>query len=186
MRISFSANFDAILYYGQEDKMPNFMRITISIVRHGEKMEKTIDVMVIGTEPPCPRCDLLSLRVAEAAAHSSDMRLRHCSFDSSEATELGQRLSRKVGTARQVARDAGIQMDWDGVYGLITRQKAQAKPDCRPADSWTPELDRMLEPCQKAAESVGYLMTPVLVINGDVKHHGSVPSRQQIAEWLSE
>ena len=32
--------------------------------------------------------------------------------------------------------------------------------------------------------SVGFLMTPILVVNGAVKHHGSVATVEQIREWL--
>jgi hypothetical protein len=149
-------------------------------------MKKTIAIMVIGTEPPCPRCDLLSLLVTEVAGESASITLRHCSYDSPDATALALKLGCKVGTAKHVAQAAAIQADWDAVYGEINRKQAQANMSCRPADTWTPELDRLLEPCQKAAESAGYLMTPVLVINGEVKHQGSVPTKRQIADWLSE
>ena len=146
----------------------------------------TIDVLVIGTDPPCPRCDLMSRLVEETTGSLPQVTVRHCSFDSPEAMALGQKLGRKIGTAKHVARDVGITMDWDAVYGLINRSMASAGPGCRPADAWTQELDMMLRPCEAAAESAGYLMTPVLLVNGLVKHHGSVPSQQQIAEWVSK
>lgn len=146
----------------------------------------TMDVVVIGTDPPCPRCDLMSRLVEEAAGPNPHVRLKHCSFDSPEAKVLGQRLGCKIGTAKHVAVDAGIAMDWDFVYQVISRKSLLARPYSRPADAWTPELDAILEPCRAAAESLGYLMTPVLVINGRVKHHGNVPSRRQIVEWVIE
>ena len=146
---------------------------------------KVIDVTVIGTEPPCPRCDLLARLVEEVTSSEAEVRLAHYAFDDLEAVALGKRLGRKVGTAKHVAKAANITMDWDAVYGLIERNKAAAGPDCRPADMWTPELDSMLEPCQRAADSVGYLMTPVLFVNGEIKHHGSVPSRDELAAYLS-
>ncbi len=149
-------------------------------------MMKEIDVMVIGTEPPCPRCDLLGRLVGEAAGSDIRVTWRHCAFDSNEAKSFGLESGFKTGTAKHVAEEAGIPMDWDAVYGIIEREKKSAGPDSRPADAWTPELDSALAPCQAAAESVGYLMTPILVINGQVKHHGSVPEKEQIAQWLSE
>lgn len=144
-----------------------------------------IEVRVIGTEPPCPRCDLLCRMVEEFSGEGAHLRLQHCAFDDPEAVELGKRLGRKTGTAKHVAEAASIPMDWDAVYGLIQRNREAAGPNCRPADTWTPELDAMLEPCQCVAESVGYLMTPVLVVDGEVKHHGSVPSRDELAAYLS-
>ncbi len=149
-------------------------------------MMKEIDAMVIGTEPPCPRCDLLGRLVEEAAGSDMKVTLHHCAFDSNEARSFGRDAGFKTGTAKHVAKEAGITMDWDAVYEMIEREKRAAGPDCRPADAWTPELDSALAPCQAAAESVGYLMTPILVVDGRVKHHGSVPEKAQIAQWLSE
>lgn len=140
-----------------------------------------IDVLVIGTEPPCPRCDLLYLLVEELAATSSaEIEVRHCAFDAFEAVSLGYMLGRKIGTAGDVAEAAGIRMDWYAVHSLIDREMDALGPDSRPADAWTAELDAMLKQCEQAADSVGYYMTPVLVVNGTVKHHGSVPTPEQV------
>lgn len=149
-------------------------------------MKNQIDVLVIGTDPPCPRCDLLNRLVAETASPQVHIRLRHCSFDSPEALEIGRDLQCKIGTAKHVAKEAGITVDWGAVYAMIRSGKILVGPDSRPADRWTPELDALLEPCRDIAESVGYLMTPILLVNGSVKHHGSVPSRREIARWLTE
>jgi hypothetical protein len=151
-------------------------------------MERSmIAVMVIGTEPVCPRCDLVARLVQEVARESNvQVDLRHFAFDSEDARALGRRLGRNVGTAKHVAKAAGIPIDWDAVHRLIDRRREALGPDARPADTWTPELDRMLEPCQQVAESVGYLMTPVLVVNGVVTHHGSVPTREEIRSWILE
>jgi hypothetical protein len=144
-----------------------------------------IDVMVIGTEPPCPRCDLLSRFVEELAAESSiAVRVRHCQFDAPDSVMLGKKLGREVGTAKDVAKAGNIEMDWDAVFGLIDQKRHELRPGCRAADAWTPELDEMLSPCQKAADTVGYLMTPILVVDGTVKHHGSVPSREKVRDWI--
>jgi hypothetical protein len=146
-----------------------------------------VDVVVIGTEPPCPRCDLLTRFVKETAAEcSGPVRVRHCAFDAPDAVVLAQRLGRAVGTAKDVAKAANIKMDWDAVFGLITRKRHEAGPDSRAADAWTSELDEMLRPCQDIADSVGYLMTPILVVDGKVKHHGSVPSREEVRAWILE
>jgi hypothetical protein len=147
--------------------------------------KKKRDVLVIGTEPPCPRCDLVGVLAGETPEGENNIGIRHCAFDSPEAIELGRRLGRKVGTAKHVAKAAGITMDWDAIYGSIKSAKASLPPDSRPADTWTPELDEMLRPCERTADAAGYLMTPVLVIDGEVVHHGSVPSREKIDRLLS-
>jgi hypothetical protein len=149
-------------------------------------MLRTHEILIIGTEPPCPRCDLLVVLIERIASTGLTITFRHCSFDSPEASAFGQQHGFKSGTARHVSKDAGIPVDWDAVYDVIDRKKSSLPPHGRPADAWSPDLDGLLEPCRQAAKSAGYLMTPVLVINGKVVHFGSVPSSQQLAAWLSE
>ena len=148
-------------------------------------MKKTVNIVVIGTEPPCPRCDLLDVLVRQAAPHELAVDIQHCAFDSDFAQQLGKSLDRKIGTARHVADKAGILMNWDSVYTLIKQKTSPLDPDFRPADAWTQELDDILRPCQDIAEASGCLMTPVLVIDDKVVHHGSVPAIEQIISWLS-
>ncbi len=144
-----------------------------------------INVLVIGTEPPCPRCDLLFRYVSEAAKLDNRVIAGHCAYDSDMALTIGKSAGFKIGTAKHVAESAGIAMDWDTVYRIIAERKKISGPDSSPADLWTPELDDTLAPCEAAAEAAGYLMTPILFVNGEVKHHGSVPSKEQITFWLS-
>jgi hypothetical protein len=148
-------------------------------------MAGEIDVLIIGTDPPCPRCDLLHLLVEQqAAAVGRPVAVRHCAYDSEEAAAVGRRFGRWVGTAKHVAEQACIAMDWDAVRGLIDNSRSPEAPTSRPAEAWTPELDAMLDACRAAADEAGFLMTPVLLVHGEVKHHGSVPRRAQIELWL--
>ena len=147
---------------------------------------RVIEVLVIGTSPPCPRCDLLLRRVEEVEAESKlDLAVSHRSFGEPEVVALGEKLGRRIGTAKQVAEVSGIPMRWHQITDLIARSKKTAGAKAAPADAWTPELDALLEPCQNAADSVGYFMTPILVVDGEVKHHGSVPTKEQIRGWLA-
>jgi hypothetical protein len=145
-------------------------------------MKKTVDILVIGTEPPCPRCDLLGLLLQQEAPEGGNWVLRHCAFDAPEAVQLGDALRCRIGTAGHVASAADIHMDWEEVYRLAAGPSG--KVALRPADRWSPELDRALEPCRLAAPAAGFLMTPVLVIDGRVVHHGNVPQRESIAALL--
>jgi hypothetical protein len=148
-------------------------------------MMDSIDVLIIGTNPPCPRCDLLILRVHEVAeASEQPVEMRHAFFDSAEAAAVGQAANRRVGTPKHVSAETGIQVDWDQVAGLVEEQRRVVGAEARAAQTWTPALDALFDPCRGAAEAVGFLMTPILVVNGAVKHHGSVPTVEQIREWL--
>ena len=52
------------------------------------------------------------------------------------------------------------------------------------AQVWSKELDSELMPYKDKAEEMGYLMTPVLVVNGQVKATGFVPDKEKIREWV--
>ncbi len=91
-------------------------------------------ILVIGTEPPCPRCDLLYRMVDKITKNQTDVHLNHCSFDSQEAIKLGQKLDLKIGTAKQVSKEAGIIVDWDEVYNIIDKNKVLIGNNGIPAD----------------------------------------------------
>ncbi len=79
-------------------------------------------------------------------------------------------------------------MDWDRVHSVVEN------PPSRPVDfekidgtarRWSPEMDEAIRPCQEKADSVDILMTPIVVVDKAVKHHGSVPSLEQLRMWLA-
>jgi protein-disulfide isomerase len=47
-------------------------------------------------------------------------------------------------------------------------------------------LDDYLRPYETKAKDAGILMTPVLIMNGKIKHNGSVPRLNKIVDWLLE
>lgn len=141
-------------------------------------------ILVIGTQPPCPRCDQLLRLVREAVGSGSEVSVSHCSFDAPLATELGLRLNRKMGTAKHVAQHAGIEIDWSRVYELMQSTSTAGLEPLRPAHAWSPELDALLKPCSDKADEFGYFMTPILVVDGRVLHHGSVPSGELLTQLL--
>src|SRR5450759_1793226 len=107
-----------------------------------------VDVLIIGTNPPCPRCDLLALRVHEAAeALEEPIETRHASFDSAEAAAEGQAATRRVGTPKHVSEETGIPIDWDQVDRLVGERRREVGPEARAAQTWTPALDALLDPC---------------------------------------
>jgi hypothetical protein len=127
---------------------------------------------------------LLVEKVAESMG--IEVKPRHIGFESDEAQDFGKTVGRKVGTAKHVSKACGIDVDWDTVYEVISQKKQSLRPNYRPADTWSMELDRLLMPCTRVADSLSYLMTPILIIDDKVVHHGCVPSEQQVISWLSE
>ena len=132
------------------------------------------EVVVIGTDPPCLRCNMLVQRVYEVADENRILvNVRRLTFHSPEAQDLAQKLEKEMGSAKDVARRGPVEVDWGRVASLMKQP-------------WSPVLDEELRPCQELADKVRILMTPILVVNGRLKHHGSVPDAERILAWLQE
>ena len=73
-----------------------------------------IEVVVIGTEPPCPRCDLVALRAEEAAEGlSHSVAITHVAFSRMRRSRSARRRAARLGTPTNVAKAAGVAMEWD-------------------------------------------------------------------------
>jgi hypothetical protein len=66
----------------------------------------------------------------------------------------------------------------------IDELKAEEEKNWSLIEAKMKEIQEKLTPISKKAEEKGYLMTPVLVINGQVKANGYVPSKEKIREWV--
>ncbi len=128
-----------------------------------------MEVIIIGTDPPCPRCKETYERARKLVQEIDCMiSVKKIVYSSEEAQNFG-----KVGTAHEVAQWAGINIDWDRVHELAEGE-------------WTQELDDLLMPLKEKAEQESWLMTPVVVINGEVVHFGQVPEVNEIRSWITE
>ncbi len=147
------------------------------------------EILIIGVDPPCPRCDLTRQRV-ERLVDDMDLsvNVRHLVYNDPEALQFAESIGKGFGTAKHVADKAGINIGPNKVQ--FEKKNVQVLPEDfdkidGPARRWSPEMDEALRPYQLKAESVGMLMTPILVVFGEMKHYGSVPSIEQIRSWLS-
>lgn len=147
------------------------------------------EVWIIGVDPPCPRCDLTRQRVERIANETgTPLDIKHMIYSDFRVQTFAKSLGKETGTAKHVAEKAGINIDWEHVHAVV------ANPPSRPEDfdeiagtarQWSPEMDEAIRPCQEKAESVDILMTPILVVDGQIKHHGSVPSIEQLRVWFA-
>jgi uncharacterized metal-binding protein len=132
------------------------------------------EIIVIGTQPPCVRCETAARWAEEAAAELGlKVEVKKLELQDPKAQAVARSMNRELGTAKDVARKASLEVDWKRVQELAS-------------GPWSPELDESLTACKEKAEQVGMLMTPLLIVGGKLKHHGSVPSREQIRGWLEE
>jgi small redox-active disulfide protein 2 len=155
-------------------------------------MKNQDEIWIIGTDPPCPRCHHLGEMVHELAGELGlSVRIRHMAYTDREAVEFADGMGLTPGTAKDVARKGDIPMDWQRVFQMANVPADMAEKNredvcCPSVAPWTPELDEILRPCEERALDLGVMMTPVLVLSGNVRHQGSVPSREQVKTWLAE
>ena len=151
----------------------------------------TDEIWIIGTDPPCPRCDYLNQMVVDIVndLHLS-VSVRHIDYTSDEAHQFAKVEGLVPGTAKEVAKRLEIAMDWPAILKMIDKaglaESSSGQSQCCPsaAAKWTPELDDALRPCEVQALEAGIMMTPVLVINGISVHQGSVPDADQTRNWI--
>jgi len=120
-------------------------------------------ITVLGVVPPCPRCQRMYDLAHEAAEELGiPVEMKKFAYDMEEAQRYG-----KVGTAHDVAEWAGMEIDWGQIRNIIT-------------EGWSKELDEIMMPCARKAEENGWLMTPVLILDGKVAFMGYVPEKEDI------
>jgi hypothetical protein len=150
------------------------------------------DIVIIGMVPPCPRCGLLTNVMTQLVqALGIDAEVRHIDFNTEEAKALASSFGRVPGTAHDVEAITGRKIDWQA-RGPITAADRQRIADLPPqlrqyVDQFkiVAQLDNLLRPLSDAAPSAGIMMTPVLIINGELKHQGELPPLQDIERWLT-
>jgi hypothetical protein len=147
-----------------------------------------IEVKIIGTDPPCPRCAIMGCLVSETAAELHvTVSIDHISYETEQAIRIGRGINMTVGTAKHVASAADLTVDWMAVHRIIENPPAPQRL-CRDtkgiASKWSLELDEILRPCEEAASAAGILMTPVLIIDAEIVHSGSVPTRERVRDRL--
>ena len=146
------------------------------------------EVWIIGVHPPCPRCDLLRQRIERLANEIEvPVKVKKLSYTDQEAREFAASVGKETGTAKDVVTRTGIDIDWNRLSQINDHPPSHPEDIGLingPAKRWSNEFDEVLRPCQEKAESVGLLMTPIVVVDGEVKHSGSVPSIEQLRSWM--
>lgn len=156
-------------------------------------MEQLLNtIIIIGTLPPCPRCDLLTKIVTKKAELMKvDAEIRHIAYTSDEARQYASAVGLESGTAKDVTKKAGIEIDWSEmikIHKSDIEQSEDPDPSLKQFEKLFEKvtiLDKRLRPYENMAKEIGIMMTPVLIINGEIKHQGSVPEVIKIEEWLS-
>jgi hypothetical protein len=142
-------------------------------------------ILIIGTQPPCPRCKLLTkvvtVKVKELGINAE---VKHLAYTDTEAKEFAEKLGLEPGTASLVAKRMNVEIDNSKKIVPNLNTEFNVEYEDYSYTNWSYELDEHLRLYENKAKEVGILMTPSLIINGKLKHSGSVPRLAQIEEWL--
>ena len=139
-----------------------------------------VDIYIIGTQPPCPRCGLLEHLVKHEVSKLAATRQHRCSVQHFAWNScVGQSLCGEaspyvdIGTAHEVAEALHIEVDWGKVQAVACANDVR-------------QLDQLLRPVENAAKKNKWLMTPVFIMNGRVLSQGSVPQEEFIETSLQK
>ena len=146
-------------------------------------------IVIIGVEPPCPRCKLLGNIIdAKVEELQIEAEVIHLAYSTPEARRIANNFGLVPGTAKDVSVKIQIPIDSEKVSRAKNSAVIHPEYDFRAYNNcnWTFELDETLRHFENRAKEVGIMMTPVLIINGELKHQGSVPAMKIIDKWLSE
>ena len=142
-----------------------------------------MEIVVIGTEPPCIRCHTTFKRAKEVARQfPQDIEVKKAAIHTEEAEKYG-----KVEAGHGIGEAANIKTDVESMGKLLKElEELKADEDKNEdlIDARLKDLEKVLNPIKEKAKELGFLMTPVLVINGQVKSMDYVPSKEEIRAWI--
>jgi len=142
-----------------------------------------MEIIVIGPEHPCIRC-VTTFKFAKEIAEEfpGKIEVRKIFTNSEEARKYG-----KAEGGLEISQVEKVDHDNKGIERLmkeIDELKAEEEKNWSLIEAKMKEIQEKLTPITKKAEEKGYLMTPVLVINAQVKASGYVPKKEKIREWV--
>jgi hypothetical protein len=146
-------------------------------------------IVIIGTKPPCPRCQLLINVITEKNLELElEATVQHLDYTSEEAKAYAKEIGLTTGTAKDVSKITNMDIDVKKIAEVIDNHTIDINCEFNKYNNcnWSIELDNLLRPFENVAKDVGIMMTPILIINGDIKHQVSVPKLSKIQEWLME
>jgi len=142
-----------------------------------------MEIVVIGTEPPCIRCHTTFKRAKEVAQQfAEDIEVKKVAIHTEEAEKYG-----KVEAGHGIGEAGGVKPDLEKMTKLmreLDELKADEEKNESLIDARLKDLEIVLAPVKEKAKELGYLMTPVLVINNQIKSMDYVPSKEEIRAWI--
>ena len=142
-----------------------------------------MEILVIGVEPPCIRCHTAFKRAKEVARQfPPQIGVRKVAIHTEEAEKYG-----KVESGHEIEEAGKVKPDIENMKRLLAELdelKADEEKNESLIDAKLKELQKAVQPIEDKARELGYLMTPVLVVNEKVKSMGYVPDKEEIQGWV--
>ena len=142
-----------------------------------------MEIVVIGTEPPCVRCLTTFKRAQEVAQKFPlEIAVKKITIHTAEAKKYG-----KVESGHEISQAARITPDIANMRKVLEEINELTADEAKNEsliDAKLKELETVLQPIKDKAKELGYLMTPVLVVNGQIKSMDYVPSKEEIQGWI--
>lgn len=142
-----------------------------------------MEIVVIGTDPPCIRCHTTFKRAKEVGQQfPGNIEIKKVAIHTAEAEKYG-----KVEAGHGIEEAGKVKSDLEK-KGKLLRELDELRADEEKneslIDARLKELEKVLAPVKEKAKEMGYLMTPVLLVNGQVKSMDYVPSKEEIRAWI--
>ena len=129
-------------------------------------MKKKVKVSVIGTAPPCIRCNRTYRQVNEMSKELGiEVELERLNIGSEEAGRYGKAMS-----LLEFAKHVGEELD-------VSEEMKSGDVE---------GIDRKARPLLARHKNAGVIVTPAVVINGELKFFGVVPSKDELKEAIIE
>ena len=129
-------------------------------------MKKRVKVSVIGTSPPCIRCNRTYKLALEASKELGiDVELEKLTIGSPEAERYGRGMS-----LLEFGKHVGAELD-------INEELKQGNVE---------GIDRKAKLLLEQHKDAGVIVSPAVVINGHLKFFGTVPSKEELKDAIRE
>jgi hypothetical protein len=141
-----------------------------------------VEIIVIGPEPPCIRCKTALKRAQEVAkAYSGEVEAKMLFTHEEELKKYG-----KIEGGHVIAQKENVIHNHERIEELRKQVEVPGGQiiDPRLVETVMEEIEKELTPVKEKAQERGYLMTPVVVINGKIKSAGYVPKKEEIEDWV--
>jgi len=142
-----------------------------------------MEITVIGIEPPCIRCHTALKRAYEVAQEFNEkVEVKKVAIHTPEAEKYG-----RVEAGHGIEAAGNVKPDREKLLKLLQELEELKKDEANKEnliDLRLKDLEEVLSPVKEKARQLGFLMTPVLVVNGQVKSADYVPSKEEIRAWI--